>query len=200
MTNEGYTEEDKKDPMDGAAEQESAADESGASTDEAFRDESVVDAPPTRDEEMEQLRRTADEADKRVLQAQAEAENFRKRMRRDYEDQIKFASTDLVVDMLEVRDNLIRAIEAASNDEATGLRDGVAMVLKQLDDVLAKHGVEQIPTEGAEFDPNLHEAISQMPSDVESGKVAHVAVAGFRLHERVIRPSQVVVSTGPAAS
>jgi molecular chaperone GrpE len=65
---------------------------------------------------------------------------------------------------------------------------------------LAKHGVHEIPAEGADFDPNLHEAISQIPSeDVESGKVAHVAVSGFKLHERVIRPSQVVVSTGPPA-
>lgn len=62
--------------------------------DQAFSDEQTLDQPETRDEEMERLRRTAAEADKRVLQAQAEAENFRKRMRRDYESQIRFASTD----------------------------------------------------------------------------------------------------------
>ncbi|MEM6471743.1 MAG: nucleotide exchange factor GrpE [Planctomycetota bacterium] len=199
MSSEGYTEEDASQPTSDSFEsdqQAPSAEESNA--DEAFQDETVCDAPPSRDEEMEQLRRSAEEADKRVLQAQAEAENFRKRMRRDFEDQIKFASTDLVVDVLEVRDNLLRAIDAASGDGVAGLKDGVAMVLKQLDDVLAKHGVKEIPAEGEEFDPNHHEAISQMPSEVESGKVAHVAVAGFKLHERVVRPSQVVVSTGPA--
>ena len=196
MSNEGYTEAESAESPEGA---ESGADaQLESSTDQAFQDESVGDAPPTRDEELERFRRSAEEADKRVLQAQAEAENFRKRMRRDFEDQIKFASTDLVVDMLEVRDNLLRAIEASSSDDASGLRDGVAMVLKQLDDVLAKHGVQEIPASGEVFDPNHHEAISQMPSDVPSGEIAHVAVAGFKLHERVIRPSQVVVSTGPA--
>jgi molecular chaperone GrpE len=175
------------------------SDESGQTTDEAFLDESVSEVPESRDEEMERLRYTAAEADKRVLQAQAEAENFRKRMRRDFQDQLKFASTDLIVDLLQVRDNLNRAIEAAeSGDESAGLREGVAMVAKQMDDVFAKHGVVEIPADGEEFDPNVHEAISQMPSEVESGKVAHVAVSGFRLHDRVIRPSQVVVSTGSA--
>ncbi len=168
--------------------------------DEAWVDETVSETPPTRDEEMERLRRTAAEAEKRVLQAQAEAENFRKRMRRDLEDQLKFAATDLVVDLLQVRDNLKRAIDASqSSQEAAGLREGVQMVVKQMDDVLAKHGVLEIPAEGEVFDPNLHEAISQIPSDTESGKIAHVAVSGFTLHDRVIRPSQVVVSTGPAA-
>lgn len=169
------------------------------STDEALLDEAVSEAPETRDEEMERLRTTAAEADKRVLQAQAEAENFRKRMRRDFEDQLKFASTELVVDMLEVRDNLSRAIEAAQGSEqGTALLEGVAMVVKQMDDVLGKHGVVEIPADGEVFDPNIHEAISQMPSEVENGKVAHVAVSGFRLHDRVVRPSQVVVSSGPA--
>ena len=171
----------------------------GQTADEAFLDESVSDVPETRDEEMDRLRHAAVEADKRVLQAQAEAENFRKRMRRDFEDQVKFAPTDLIVDLLQVRDNLNRAIEAAeSGDQSAGLREGVAMVAKQMDDVFGKHGVVEIPAEGEEFDPNIHEAISQMPSELESGKVAHVAVSGFKLHDRVIRPSQVVVSTGSA--
>lgn len=153
----------------------------------------------TRDEEMERLRKTADEADKRVLMAQAEAENFRKRMRRDFEDQLKYASVDLVNDMLQVRDNLLRAIEAAGDSaEVSGLREGVSMVAKQFDDALGKHGIKPIPAEGELFDPNYHEAISQMPGNAPEGTVAHVAVTGFQMHDRVIRPSQVVVSTGPA--
>ena len=153
----------------------------------------------TRDEEMERLREAADSADQRVLKAQAEAENFRKRLRRDYEDQVKYAAVPLVTDILEVRDNLLRGLEAANQSaDAGGLQEGVAMVVKQLDDFLVKHAVVPIPTEGEEFDPNLHEAISQMPSEHESGMVAHVAQAGFKMHDRVVRPSQVVVSTGPA--
>ncbi|MEM9827136.1 MAG: nucleotide exchange factor GrpE [Planctomycetota bacterium] len=177
-----------------------------------------VTPPPTRDEEMERLRRTADEADKRVLMAQAEAENFRKRMRRDLEDQLKFAAMPLVSDILQVRDNLLRAVEAAQGGPSAaggdaaasdgntsdgntgdgntgGLREGVQIVIKLLDDSLAKHGITQIPAEGVAFDPNVHEAISQVPSpDHESGAIVHVAAAGFKMHDRVIRPSQVVVA------
>ncbi|WP_323379686.1 nucleotide exchange factor GrpE [Stieleria sedimenti] len=194
MKSDGKTELENESP---SGEDVSAAEQQ--TTDEAFLDEAVADVPPTRDEEMERLRSAAAEADKRVLQAQAEAENFRKRMRRDFEDQVKFASTDLIVDLLQVRDNLNRAIDAApSGEQGSGLLEGVAMVIKQMDDVLGKHGVVEIPAAGEVFDPNVHEAISQIPSDVESGKVAHVAVSGFKLHDRVIRPSQVVVSTGPA--
>ena len=153
----------------------------------------------TRDEEMERLREAADSADQRVLKAQAEAENFRKRLRRDYEDQVKYAAVPLVTDILEVRDNLLRGLQAANHSaDAGGLQEGVAMVVKQLDDFLVKHAVVPIPTEGEQFDPNVHEAISQMPSEHESGMVAHVAQAGFKMHDRVVRPSQVVVSTGPA--
>ncbi len=154
----------------------------------------------TRDEEMERLRTTAAEADKRVLMAQAEAENFRKRMRRDFEDQLKYAALPMVNDILQVRDNLIRALAAAENSaDSAGLKDGVAMVAKQLDDTLIKYAVREIPAEGELFDPNFHEAISQMPSDTHpAGTVAHVALSGFQMHERVVRPSQVIVSTGPA--
>jgi molecular chaperone GrpE len=169
-------------------------------TDEALSSDDVVDAAETRDEEMDRLREAADSADKRVLMAQAEAENFRKRMRRDYEDQLKYAPKGVIIDILEVRDNLIRALEAAdAAADSAGLKEGVAMVAKQLDDQLAKHGVKEIPAAGELFDPNFHEAISQMPSEEHAaGMIAHVAATGFQMYERVIRPSQVVVSTGPA--
>ncbi len=158
----------------------------------------------SRDEEIERLRATADGADKRVLLAQAEVENVRKRLSRDYQKLLKYASEPLVVDFLVVRDNLIRALEAAESSTDSdglrdGLRDGVAIVVKQLDDTLAKHDVREIPAAGETFDPNYHEAISYIPSDEHaSGKVAVVAVTGFQMHDRVVRPSQVVVSSGPA--
>lgn len=168
--------------------------------DSAFHEDS--ESVETRDEEIERLRATAEQAEKRVLMAQAEAENFRKRMRRDVEDQLRFASLPLVVDILGVRDNLLRALAAADNaPEAAGLKEGVAMVAKQLDDALAKYSIEEIPALGEVFDPNSHEAISQMPSDEHpAGNVMLVAQSGFRMHDRVVRPSQVVVSSGPSGS
>ena len=173
---------------------------SGESVAAEIEETQQVKEPETRDEEMERLRGEVVMAEKRVLQAQAEAENFRKRMRRDFEDQIRFASLPLVEDILLVRDNLLRGLEAADHaTDSAGLKEGVAMVAKQLDDTLTKHSVEEISTEDGAFDPNLHEAISQMPSeDHESGSIMHVAQTGFRMHDRVIRPTQVVVSSGSA--
>ena len=178
-----------------------------ATSDNATSDNATPDnATPrreTRDEEMERLRAEVEAANKHALQAQADAENFRKRMRRDLEEQLRFAALPLINDLLQVRDNLHRALDAASlggeSTPASGLRDGVAMCVKQLDDVLKKYGATEIPAEGQPFDPNCHEAISQMPSpDHPQGTILHVATSGFRLHDRVIRPSQVVVSGGPA--
>lgn len=156
----------------------------------------------SRDEEMERLRSEVADANNRVLMAQADLENFRKRMRRDVEDQIKFAAIPVVNDLLQVRDNLVRAVEAAAAGEAAshdGLREGVKMLVKQFDDTLAKHAITAIASVGQTFDPNLHQAISQMPSsDIPAGAIAYEAVTGFEMHGRVIRPSQVIVSTGPA--
>lgn len=198
-----------------AAEEDAAAEDVRSAEEHAVADESAAQAansgelprtdpdhsgrrPESRDEEISRLRQEVDQANKRALQSQAEAENFRKRLRRDADEQAKFAALPLVADMLEVRDNLRRAIEAADTGQpVSGLRDGVAMCAKQLDDVFAKYGVREIPSQGEPFDPNVHEAISQIPSpDHEPGTVAHVATVGFTMHDRVIRPSQVVVSSG----
>ena len=182
------------DPTDEVLEEQTQEDNATALGDES----ELPSEPETRDEEMERLRGEVLIAEKKVLQAQAEAENFRKRMRRDFEDQLRFAALPLVEDILSVRDNLLRGLEAAENStDSAGLKEGVAMVAKQLDDALAKHSVEQISTEDAIFDPNLHEAISQMPSEEHpAGSIMHVAQTGFKMHDRVIRPTQVVVSSG----
>ena len=169
--------------------------------DEALKSETQAE---TRDEAMERLRGEVDDANNRVLMAQADLENFRKRMRRDMEDQIRFAALPVVADILEVRDNLVRAIEAVvtAGTEANagdGLREGVQMLVKQFDNTLAKHGIKPIQSIGEVFDPNFHQAITQMPSaEHPAGSIAHEAVTGFQMHGRVVRPSQVIVSTGPA--
>lgn len=153
----------------------------------------------TPDERIAAIEAELEEANRRLLMAQADVENFRKRMRRDYEEQLRYAAVPLAKDVLDVLDNLRRALDAASaNDAAAGLREGVAMVAKQLEDTMRKHHCQPIPAEGEMFDPNYHEAISQMPSETHpAGTVAHEAVRGYQLHDRVVRPSQVVVSTGP---
>lgn len=198
--------EQPKEEFDSEDEPFDSHDNASLEDETATNDEAFAEAgEETRDEEMMRLRGEVEEASKRVLQAQAEAENFRKRLRRDTEDQLKFAGMPLINDILQVRDNLLRAIDAASaagdGESATGLTEGVSMVRKQLDDVLAKHAIKEIPTEGELFDPNFHEAISQMPHpEIPSGMVAHVATPGFQMHDRVVRPAQVVVSTGDGSA
>lgn len=132
------------------------------------------------------------------LKLHAELENVRKRIRREAEEQIRYASLPLMHDLLEVFDNLRRALEAAETAQSgSGLVEGVQMVAKQFEDTLGKFNCKPIAALGESFDPNVHEAISQMPSEeVPAGNVMIEATRGFQLHDRVVRPSQVVVSTG----
>ena len=142
----------------------------------------------------------AAEAEREVLRARADLENFRKRMQRDAEQQLKYANLPLVRDLIDVVDNLNRAMDAARQDaaNATALRDGVGMVLSQMATILGKYGCKQIESVGREFDPNVHEAIAQMPSpEHPPGTVAQEVASGYLLHDRVVRPSSVIVSTGP---
>lgn len=148
------------------------------------------------------LRERLSAAEQEVLRGRAEMENFRKRMQRDADMQLKFATVPIVRDLLDVIDNLNRAVEAARGDKthSKALLDGVQMVSQQFTEVLAKHGCKPIHAVGTDFDPNIHQAIAQVPSDEHaSGKVAQEVAVGFMLHDRVIRPAQVIVSTGRAS-
>ncbi len=139
------------------------------------------------------------DAEGRALRAQAELENFRVRVRREQEDQLKFANQKLMTDLLPVIDNMYRAVSAASTTEDSkgGLLEGVLMVSQQLLDTLKKHHCQRIEAVGNPFDPNLHEAISQMPSEEhDAGNVIQVVQEGYLLHDRVIRPANVIVSQG----
>lgn len=142
------------------------------------------------------------EANERVLRGQAELENYRKRSRRELEDDRKYAALPLARDLLSVIDNLQRALDAAAKAESSGdLLVGVKMVLGQLTGILAQHQCVPIETVGQSFDPNFHQAIAQEPStEHAAGVVTRAAQVGYKLHDRVIRPAQVFVSTGPAPS
>lgn len=139
-----------------------------------------------------------EQAQKRALLAQAELENFRKRTRRDMEEERRFAQLPLIQDLLGVLDNLGLAIAAAENNqEASGLLQGVKMVAGLLEAVLQKYQCRPIPAVGHDFDPHRHEAIGQEPSpELPAGKVSRVVRTGYEMHERVIRPAQVFVSQG----
>jgi molecular chaperone GrpE len=147
-------------------------------------------------DELEQLRRQAAEAQDRYLRSQAELENTRKRLRREMEDERRYAELTLLSDLLPVIDNINRAVEAAEkNADAASLLSGFTMVGQQLDRVLEKHHMKAIEAEGQPFDPAVHEAILQRPSeDHPPGTVIGVGQTGYKLHDRVVRPAQVIVS------
>ena len=144
------------------------------------------------------LRGELDEAKERVLRSQAELENYRKRVAREMLEERRYANLPLMRDLLPVLDNMDRALEAAENThDAARLLEGVKMVAQQLEGVLQTYDCVKIRALNEPFDPHLHEAISQQPSDEHpANTVLAVTQVGFQLHDRVVRPSQVIVSIG----
>lgn len=137
-------------------------------------------------------------ANDRVLRAQAELDNYRKRVRREMDEHQRYAEIELLRDLLPVVDDIDRAIEAAEKtDEAASLLKGIRIVRTHLQEVLQQHGCRQVEAEGVPFDPAVHHAILQQPSEEHpSGHVMHVAKQGYLLHDRVVRPAQVIVAQG----
>jgi molecular chaperone GrpE len=156
-------------------------------------------AEETPEETMESLRQQLQAAEDRVLRAQAELENYRKRVGRERTDERRYANLPLMRELLPVLDNLDRAIEAAEKShDVDALLEGVKMVGCQFVGVLAKHDCVPIEALNESFDPHRHEAILHQPSeDVPADMVTHVTQTGYRLHDRVVRPTQVIVSSGP---
>lgn len=147
---------------------------------------------------FEDLQEKLADAEKRVLLAQADLENFRRRNRRETADRIKYASLGMMNETLEAVDNLQRAIESYEKDpNGDGLVEGVKMVAQQISTLLENHGCKKIEAVGQTFDPNLHQALQMQASEEFPANTVMMDLrAGYRLHERVIRPSQVFVSTG----
>jgi len=138
----------------------------------------------------------ADLKDK-LLRVHAEMDNLRKRSQRDVADAHKFGVEKFATALLEVVDNLERALRVEGGNEA-GLRQGVQLTLDSWHRMMKKFEMERIDAVGENFDPHRHEALSQMPSSEPEGTVVDQHVAGYTLHGRLIRPAKVLVSAGPA--
>jgi molecular chaperone GrpE len=135
-----------------------------------------------------------------ALRSQADFDNYKKRAAREKEEAIKYANSSLLERLIAIVDNFELGLTAARGEgEASPIYSGMNMVLKQLTDFLADNGLQPIAAEGQKFDPNLHEAIAHEPSaDVPEGLVIRQTRRGYRLKDRLLRPSSVVVSSGPA--
>jgi molecular chaperone GrpE len=139
------------------------------------------------------------EAEDRLLRAQADFENFRRRVRREQEDERRYAALPLLRDLLPVLDNLQLALEATGTDPAAaGLKSGIEMVASQFLSTLQQHGCVPLNPLRELFDPHSHDAVGREPTnDVPSGTVVRVERIGYRLHDRVVRPAAVVVAVEP---
>ena len=136
-----------------------------------------------------------------AARTKADFENYQKRFQRDLAQERRFAHAPLAADLLAPLDNLERAVEAAKKAGEKGpLTAGVAMVQAQLLDILRRYGITRIEAQGAAFDPNLHQAVMQQPSkDYKPMTVLQVLEQGYMVHDRILRPARVIVSTAPVA-
>ena len=148
--------------------------------------------------QLERVQAEADTNRDKWLRAMAELDNFRKRSRQHLESSLNLARADVLRQLLEVLDNFERALEAweqAEQPPDETFVKGVHLIQDQLMRVLRENRVEKIESIGTAFDPNLHEAVSQIETDeVESQHVAKVIKEGYRFHETVLRPAMVVVA------
>lgn len=152
--------------------------------------------------ELESLRAERDQLKDRFMRALADAENARKRSEKDRREAENYGGSKLARDMLPVYDNMKRALETASDEQrevAGALLEGVELTMRELLNVFKKHGIEMIaPEVGDRFDPQHHQAMFEAPvPGTRAGDIIQVAAEGFMLHDRLLRPAQVGVSSTP---
>lgn len=156
-------------------------------------------------DELDALRAERDDMRDRFMRALADAENSRKRSERDRREAEQYGGSKLARDLLPVYDNLRRALDVATDDtrtQAAALIEGVELTLRELSTVMTKHGVVPItPAIGEQFDPQVHQAMFEaaLPG-TKAGQIIQVMGDGFMLHDRLLRPAQVGVSSNTAKS
>ncbi|KPQ07013.1 MAG: molecular chaperone GrpE [Rhodobacteraceae bacterium HLUCCA12] len=167
--------------------------------------ESPESADPVQALEQAQAAFEAERAEMRdrLMRALADLENTRKRAEKDRREAAMYGGAKLARDLLPVYDNLNRALSVINDDvrgQAQGLVEGVELTLRELLNVMGRHGIERVsPQVGDPFDPHLHEAMFEAPvPDTSAGQIIQVMADGFRLHEQLLRPAQVGVSSTPA--
>lgn len=152
--------------------------------------------------ELDELRAERDELKDRWMRALADAENARKRGDKARREAEQYGGSKLARDMLPVFDNMKRAVESITEEQkeaSAALIEGIELTMRELLKTFAKHGIEIVsPEVGDKFDPNMHEAMFEAPvPGTKSGEIIQVSAQGFMLHDRLLRPAQVGVSSNP---
>ncbi|NHQ73168.1 nucleotide exchange factor GrpE [Roseovarius gahaiensis] len=154
------------------------------------------------DAELEALRAERDALQDKFMRALADAENARKRSEKDRREAENYGGSKLARDMLPVYDNMKRALGSATDEQkqvSAALIEGIQLTLRELVNVFSKHGITPItPEVGDKFDPQQHEAMFEAPvPGTKAGEIIQVSAEGFMLHDRILRPAQVGVSSNP---
>ena len=165
-------------------------------------DEDFMDPLADPDDEVTQLKAERDELRDRFVRALADAENARKRADKERRDAEKYGGTRLARDLLPVYDHLHR-LDAVPDEHGANaaLLEGVELTLRELGNVFGKHGITVLrPENGTKFDPQRHEAMFEAPvPNTKAGEIIQLMEPGFMLHDRLLRPAKVGVSSTPAA-
>ena len=153
----------------------------------------------------DELKTKLKDLEDKLLRSLADNDNLRKRHDKEIEDNSKYAIKNLSYSLLNVADNLQRAIASISSSDSTGIDDnvfknlviGIKAVEKELIDSLEKHGVTKFESINQKFNPEIHQAVSKIHNEKPEGLIVEEMQKGFKIGERLLRPAMVVVSMGP---
>lgn len=178
---------------------EQAEESKGHLQDEAIEetsDENVIEEIDPKDQKINELQQLADENEEKYLRLYAEFENYKRRIQKENEINKTYQAQRVLTDILTAIDNIERALQIEGDDETfKSLQKGVQMVHESLINALKDNGLEVIKTEGEAFDPNIHQAVVQDDNpDFESGEITQELQKGYKLKDRVLRPSMVKVN------
>lgn len=178
---------------------EQAEESKGHLQDEAIEetsDENVIEEIDPKDQKINELQQLADENEEKYLRLYAEFENYKRRIQKENEINKTYQAQRVLTDILPAIDNIERALQIEGDDETfKSLQKGVQMVHESLINALKDNGLEVIKTEGEAFDPNIHQAVVQDDNpDFKSGEITQELQKGYKLKDRVLRPSMVKVN------
>ena len=192
---EDINQESQNDQTTSVEDADEIANESQDNLQEENSEHTEADIDP-KDEEIQQLKNNVQEEEEKYLRLYAEFENYKRRIQKENQTMKAYKAQDVLNDILPTIDNIERALQIEGEDEQfKSLQKGVEMVYESLLNALKNNGLEKIEAEGQQFDPNVHQAVVQDDNpDYESGQVTQELQTGYKLKERVLRPSMVKVN------
>lgn len=193
------TDDNKNTPQDNAVDEEMMVELEGVPA--SLRDDDADDGEGALDEALGRLRDDLDAAKQDALYARAEIQNVRRRLEKEKDDARNYAATGFARDMLSVSDNLARALdsipaELRDDERMKGFVTGIEATRRELDKVFAQNGIQRIAAVGLPLDPNLHQAMMEVPAadGQEAGTIAAELQAGYTIKDRLLRPAMVTVA------